>query len=579
MFEQAVAFLYNNPFAAAASELNWSKRELVSKRHAALLTTFLLEADPQVVSELPPWSLKQRRRQQPVHGAFGHPAEVARMKRTMRLGTLDDKKRALLLSSLGERIDDDEEEADDHNDGNEDEDKALERRRRFYHHYFRHFRYQNVNIIPVEALMRVFPTITNEEIPHLRRRLTRAFMMHNPSNVLSLSLNAPDMASMDIRAVIPSLSSLRFIQIDQLTALQESEIGSVVDWITHHNELHGSIKHLTLGGYYDEDKYSDGNRTYLVKIVQAFPSLLTLVMTQWSEAWRNIGEIPLTTLRRLVMDHGGGCPRPEDADFLSRCERLEILDLYVAEVDPFDKLAQRYLAHHRWAHDNQTNSEGNTHSRSLIKAVPLPGIPPIRKLYISGEGTDSHLRNAFDNAPVALSQTLRVLKVSSLDRFPVDRPSLTWGGGVSIGLQLPFLQELQLQGDIALEFPFHLLGCCPNLASLRIVVSGLESCARAGNDLDPILTLSKLQVLQLIGQWPVTAVWLEKLATCATGLKILDLEGCTTIELQDVLERVGRMPHLRRLGWDVIPPELVVKWHALNPALLIEKIPLRAYYQ
>ncbi|KAG0265955.1 hypothetical protein DFQ27_000263 [Actinomortierella ambigua] len=547
MFDQAVVFLYNNPFAAAGPTIRWSTHELTVRRHAALLTTFLLEADPET-------------------GSDGDEDEDD--------GEVDGEEESKVDGALGD--------CPHAGDGSYSEDKeamakASERHRRFYLNYFQHYRYQNASLVPTEALRRVFPSIVDEDIPHLQRHLARAFMMHNPSQILSLSLNAPDMAYMDIQHAILSLSSLRFLQIDRLTALEAPQMECVMDCITRHNELHGTIKHLTLGGNHDSERYSEGDRSYLVKIVQAFPSLQTLVMSQWADAWSNIGAIPLTSLRRLVMDHGGGRPRLEDADFLSRCERLEILDLYVAEVDPFDELAKRYLTYHHQHH--QMFDEQVMQGRTLTQAPPpIRGIPPIHKLYISGEGAHPHLLNAFESAPVALSQTLRVLKVSCLDRLIVDRPSLTWGGGPSIGLQLPFLQELQIQGDIGLEFPFALLRCCPNLISLRIVVNGLESCARPGNDLDPIWTLCKLQVLQLSGNWPITTAWLGQLATRVTGLKMLDLQWCKAVELRQVLEHVGRMPQLRRLGWITESPELVAEWYAVNPLLVIEPIPLQAYY-
>ncbi|KAF9972019.1 hypothetical protein BGZ73_004923 [Actinomortierella ambigua] len=518
-------------------------------------------------------------------GAFGHQAEVAKMKRAILLG--------MPLSENSDDEDEDdsdddgewgmsekegwkEDKANNHLDDAEANAKADMKWQRFYHNYFQHYRYQNSSLVPEEALRRVFTSIVDEDIPRLRRSLARAFMMHNSSQILSLSLNAPDMAYMDIQGAILSLSSLRFLQIDQLTALGESDMECVLDWINRHNKLHGTIRHLTLGGNHDAIQDPRGDQSYLVKIVQAFPSLQTLVMSQWADAWSNIGAIPLTSLRRLVLDHGGGHPRHEDADFLSRCESLEILDIYVAEVNPFEELAKRYLAYHDY---HQYVPDERTAQKGTLRSLPrIRGIPPIQRLYISGEGSHPHLLNAFENAPVALSQTLRILKISSLARFTVERPSLTWGGGPSIGLQLPFLQEIQLYGDISLEFPFRLLRCCPNLVSLRIIVSGLESCARPGNDLDPIWTLHKLQVLQLTGCWPITTSWLEQLATKVVGLKMLDLEGCATVELREVLERVGRMPLLRRLGWIVVSPELVAEWQAVNPQLIVGTIPLQAYY-
>ena len=160
-------------------------------------------------------------------------------------------------------------------------------------------------------------------------------------------------------------------------------------------------------------------------------------------------------------------------------------------------------------------------------------------------------------------------------------PSLTWGRPL-LDIRMPFLQELQLQGDIALEFHFSLLRCCPQLQSLKLLVNGLESCQQEGNPLEEILQLHGLQTLQLLGRWPLTMSFIRGIVSHLTGMKMLDLARCYGVDLDSVMKEVRTMDHLSRLGWYMAEvedaDELLARWSERAPRIRIGDIHWNEFY-
>ncbi|KAG0311523.1 hypothetical protein BGZ99_010112 [Dissophora globulifera] len=505
LFQLTLPILYQNPFLLVRSHRLWSEEEK-AERLVSLLRLFLSEVDPVLLAELPDYSTTDDPDDQGQEPSQQHTSV------------------ALVPKSYSAE-----------NGG-------------YFHHYRRH----DHSFLAARAIPRLFGATTKAQSRIILAQLDLIFLTHCGSRTLSVCLASVRVKQFE--RFIPTLSCLRRLEVHHLSHINETTLQALVDWIKSHDNAHGTLRELQIGGLTEYDDYEINNTPDLVRLPQSFTTLCALDTRSWSEAWSMIDQVPLESLDRLVMDYGEGHVLKGESRFLLRCRSLKVLDLFIPAPDIFQAIAQLFMARN-----------GNYEATSTGQGLQ---IPPVERLYISGDHIN--LRNALDDAGVGLSQSLKVLKATSMARYSVQRPSLVWGQ------PLPFLQDLQLYGDIALEFPFELLKCCPNLVSLKLMVNGMESCGQADNPIDEILSLRKLQTLQLLGRWPLSNTFIRGIAANLTGLKILDLARCHGVCLNDAMEAVWQMEYLWRLGWDLEEEggaeALLGYWHQRAPKVRVGPI-------
>ncbi|KAF9573013.1 hypothetical protein EC968_009141 [Mortierella alpina] len=533
MFHLTLPILYLSPFVLVYDHRRWSEDEK-TRRLTMLMRLFLDEVEPSALAALPPCILQ----------------------------------------------DDDDDDAGsldvDRANGLNHQSRQAQQVRGYLYHYRRH----DHSFLEEGAIRRYFGAITRRQVQTILAQLDLVFLAHCGPRVLSLCLAAPRTAS--FKEFIPSLGCLRRLEIHHIEDISETTLQELVSWIRKHDSIHGTLRELQLGGStMTERGYQQGHLAHLVQLPQAFRTLNTLDTRSWREAWSMVDQLPVENLHRLVMDYGEGEAPQTGYDFLFRCKELKVLDLYVAAPDTFVGLSNAYRARHYSAlvptSDEPSETTAVRDVLTVMDASLCP--PPVERLYLSGHHTN--LRNALEDAAVGLSQSLRILKATSMTRHDVTVPSLTWGRPL-LDLRMPFLQELQLQGDIALEFHFSLLRCCPQLQSLKLLVNGLESCQQEGNPLDEILSLHNLQTLQLLGRWPLTMAFIRGIVSNMTGMKMLDLARCYGVDLDSVMKEVHTMDHLWRLGWSMAEvedaEELVARWHDRAPRIRIGDIHWNEFY-
>ncbi|KAF9961624.1 hypothetical protein BGZ72_002715 [Mortierella alpina] len=541
MFQLTLPILYQNPFIIVYNHRHWSEDEK-TRRLVMLMTLFLNEVEPSALAALPP---------------------------------------------RVPQAEDDEDDEDDNDDATGSLDvgpahglKRRARQARQITGYLYHYRRHDHSFLAATAIRRYFGVTTSKQVETIVAQLDHIFLKHCGPRVLSLCLAAPRIASFE--EAIPSLRCLKLLEIEQIDSITEATLKELVAWIRKHDRMHGTLRELLLAGSHMalSDAPEAGNMAHLVQLPQAFRTLTALNTRSWREAWSMIDEIPVENLNSLVLDYGEGEAPKAGYGFFFRCKELKVLDLYVAAPDTFVGLANVYRARHHSALTSTTDHSDKTAARegmTIVDANLCP--PPVERLYLSG--CHNNLRNALENAPVGFSQTLRVLKATSMTRHNVPEPSLTWGRPL-LDIQMPFLQELQLQGDIALEFHFSLLRCCPHLQSLKLMVNGLESCQQEGNPLEEILSLRRLQTLQLLGRWPLTMTFIRGIAANLTGMKMLDLARCFGVDLDSVMQEVHTMDHLWRVGWHMGDLEdadtLVARWQERAPRIRIGNIHWDEFY-
>ncbi|KAG0208358.1 hypothetical protein BGX28_000652 [Mortierella sp. GBA30] len=529
MFQLTLPILYQSPFVLVRDSRHW-KDEEKTRRLVSLLRLFLSELDPALREMLPP-------------------------------SIIDDS--------------DNEEEDWDSDYAKGPSPTCTAPVRGYFFHYRRH----DHSVLAAYAIPRWFGAITRRQSQGILAHLDQAFLAHCGGRAISLCLDATRVNSFN--SSITSLACLRRLEIHHIKEVTESSLGELVEWIRKHDSIHGTLRELQLGGltaYVDDD--DTNNQACLVQLPQAFKTLNVLETKSWQEAWTMIKEIPVEALYRLAMEYSDGVATPHGSDLLLRCKALKVLDVFVTAPDMFQGLADMVRTHSLPA---QSSSTSYTTTIAYVgcdsNVLSIGGVPPIERLYLSGH--HANLRNALEDATVGLSQTIRILKATSIERHNVLKPSLTWGGP-GLDIQFPFLQELQLQGDIALEFHFILLRRCPNLQSLKLLVNGMESCQQADNPLEEILSLRRLQTLQLLGRWQLEMTFIQGIASNLTGLKILDLERCFGMDLDDVMQAVHTMSYLSRLGWDEDEVddanEVVARWQKRAPRIRIGHVHWNEFY-
>ncbi|KAF9348384.1 hypothetical protein BGX26_000212 [Mortierella sp. AD094] len=495
-FKITMPILYQSPFLLVHTQKRFAEDEKPD-RLILLLRLFFSELDPSLLAELPPCSVED---------------------------------------------DDDQDETE----LCKNQDRLLQQKKSLaaeFGGYFYHYRRHDHDFIAERAIPQLFGTVTKAQSQAVLAQLDQVFLKHCGSRVQSLCLAS--IRATQFHGFIPILTCLKRLEIHDVINMTTSSLEALVEWIRLHDDIHGTLRELRMGGVVEYDRSNEArDMKDLVRLPQAFKTLVALDTSSWSEGWSMIDQTPLESLERLVMDYGEGQAPESKIDFLLRCRSLRILDLFVPEADTFQGVVKLF----RSLHQPTFYQPGTTSGESLKVTPGGQGlcIPPIEKLYISGGHLN--LRNALEDAAVGLSKSLRVLKATSLARQDVTKPSLTWGQPFET--HMPFLSELQLQGDITLEFHFSLLRCCPNLTSLKLLVNGLESCGQVDNPIEEILSLKKLQVLQLLGRWPLSMTFINGIASNLTGLKMLDLARCFGVSLHQVMKVIHNMEYLWRLGWD-----------------------------
>ncbi|GJJ68014.1 hypothetical protein EMPS_00360 [Entomortierella parvispora] len=377
--------------------------------------------------------------------------------------------------------------------------------------------------------------------------LDQLFIIHCDYRPLSICMSV--LRVHQFRYALPFLSTLQGLDIQHIESISDEgdeNLNTLVDWIQTHDRTFGTLRELSLGGSTEFDMFDLGTSKALVRIPQAFRKLTVLDTRSWSVGWSMIDQVTVEGLERLAMDYGEGRNSLNGPSLFTRCRALKVLDIFVPGLNTFKAVADLYKRQVLGIEVASLNSEGTMEAQPSGRWTEPPCLPPVERLYISG--SHAPLKNALEDAAIGLSQTLRVLKATSTGRHNVQESTLSFGEPL-FQLHMPFLHELQLQWDIALEFRFELLQCCPNLTTLRLLVNGLDSCGRPNNPLDPILGLRKLQVLQLMGRWPLTKEFVDQIPMQLTGLKILDLERCFGVGLNEVMEAVQSMEFLWRVGW------------------------------
>ncbi|KAI1318758.1 hypothetical protein EDD11_005829 [Mortierella claussenii] len=562
-FRLTAPILYQNPFLIVYNRL-WSEDEK-TWRLAWLLRQFLSEIDPALQKELPPWSTEQDddedgyRDDDQIRNRHSILPVVPFTKGTMaKISFL--KPCATSDASLAQNLQrgDSQVPFEQHyravkdsihhslmNNGDtgsmeEGHKDNIERPPSYSAEiggYFLHYRRQDHSFLAANAIPRVFRTITRIQCQSILGQLDGIFLRHCGSRVQSMCI-----ASIHVQqfsGYIPMLSCLKRLEIHHVKRITPTILDALVEWIQQHNKTHGTLRELQIGGLTGIDDDDMSSMKELVRLPQAFKTLLAFDTRAWSEAWSIVDQIPVEALGRLAMEYGEGQAPTTSVNFFLNCRYLKVLGLFIPAPDTFRGVAKLFRM-------QQGNEARDIPLDTALTGYGL-GIPPVERLYISGDHVN--LRNALEDAAVGLSQSLRILKASSLARHSVLKPSLTWGRPLEI--HMPFLQELQLQGDIALEFHFSLLRCCPHLTVLKLMVNGMESCGQENNPLDEILGLKKLQTLQLLGRWPLSLTFVEGIAYNLTGLKILDLARCFGVSLGQVMETVYSMAFLWRVGWDM----------------------------
>ncbi|OAQ29030.1 hypothetical protein K457DRAFT_138307 [Linnemannia elongata AG-77] len=570
LFQLTTPILYLNPFLIVRSRGTWSEDEK-AERLEHLLRLFISELDPTLRAQLPP---------------LAYTDEDDEQEDWTSNTAIDTLQSAAAIPEISRG-------------------------------YFYHYRRIDHSFLASRAIPKVFATFSRTQSQAVLAQLDRVFLRHCGERALSICMATPRVRS--FMGMIPRLKCLRRIELHRMECVTDENLQEMVDWIKTHNETHGTLRELQMGGHseydnrcYDGDdpnshlsnlrrykasEFDDddtNSRRDLVLLPQAYRTLTELDTRSWSGAWPTIDQVPVEDLFRLVMDYGEGVAPDKGCSFMLRCKGLKVLDLYVPAEDTFRDVA--YLFKSRFHPDSlsdvdksATAAAGAIASTSTTTSPLNPVrnaltdgtavLPPVEKLYISGH--HNNLRNALENAPVGLSQTLRILKVTSMERHTVEKPSITWGYPL-LQVEMPFLVDLQLQGDIALEFHFGVLRSCPNLISFKLMVNGFFSCDQPGNPLEPILSLQKLQCLQLLGKWALTREFVKGLGTRSTALKMLDLARCYGVELEEVLEAVEGLKFLWRVGWDMEEvdgaEELVARWRTRMPHVTVGFIQANEFY-
>lgn len=530
-FGLTVPLLYNSPFVLVkGNAVKWNQEER-TERLVMLLRLFLAELDPALQAELPPWTTEED-------------------DDDLQEGWINDN--------------------EDSNGKEQDSKKHLPDNTAMVRKYFYHYRWHDHSFLVAKVISHVFGVTEKRDCHSILHTLDQLFLRHNNGSVLSMCVSVKPLSINQLEYLLPTLSCLRRIEVHNIEDIAESSLDKLVDWIHAHDKRFGTLRELQIGGLTEYDEYDLSRDSFMLKLTHAIQSLAVLDTKSWTEAWSMVDQLPVEKLERLALEYGGNKASGQGGEFLLRCRRLKILDLFVPTPNIFRAVAD-YVASATGSSPRMFSPSSSSSSFSSG-----PSVPALERLYLSG--SLANLKQTVEDV-ASFSATLKILKVTSITRSrTILAPSIRW-----TGVFMPYLTELQLQHDIALEVPFDILGhVAPNLTILKLLVNGIESCGQENNPVDGILTLTKLQVLQLLGAWPLTKSFICGLRTRVTGLKILDTERCFGIGLDNTMQELSQMEHLWRVGWDleeVSDVEAVLEqWRVKAPRIEVGPIGWDEYY-
>ncbi|KAF9330050.1 hypothetical protein BG006_006957 [Podila minutissima] len=524
-----VPLLYNSPFVLVkGNAVKWNEEER-TERLVMLLRLFLAELDPALQAELPPWTTEE-----------------------------DDDD--LQEGWINDNADDKDKEQ---YDKKHLPDSTVMVRKYFYHYRWHDHSFLIAKIIPI-----VFGLTEKRDCHNILHTLDQLFLRHNGGSVLSMCVSVKPRSITQLESLLPTLSCLRRIEVHNIEDMAESSLDKLVDLIHAHDQSFGTLRELQVGGLTEYDEYDLSRDSFMIKLAHAMHNLTVLDTKSWTEAWSMVDQLPVEQLERLALEYGGNKASNQRGEFLLRCRRLKVLDLFVPTPNTLRAVAE-YVA-------PTAGSSPRIFSPSSFSSGP--SVPPLERLYLSG--SLMNLKQTVEDAVASFAGTLKILKVTSITRSRTTvAPSIRWEGAY-----MPQLTELQLQHDIALELPFSILGrVVPNLTIFKLLVNGLESCGQENNPVDGILALTKLQILQLLGTWPLTLAFIRGLRTQVTGLKILDIERCFGIGLDETMRELSQMEYLWRVGWDLenVSDEVeavVEQWRIKAPRIEVGPIGWDEYY-
>ncbi|KAF9303314.1 hypothetical protein BGZ74_004003 [Mortierella antarctica] len=525
-----VPLLYNSPFVLVkGNAVKWNEEER-TRRLVMLLRLFLAELDPALQAELPPW-------------------------------TTEDDDDDLQEGWINDNADDKDKEQDDR--------KHLPDSTVMVRKYFYHYRWHDHSFLVAKIIPIVFGLTEKRDCHNVLHTLDQLFLRHNGGSVLSMCVSVKPRSITQLESLFPTLSCLRRIEVHNIEDMAESSLDKLIHWIHAHDQRFGTLRELQVGGLTEYDEYDLSRDSFMIKLAHAVHSLSVLDTKSWTEAWSMVDQLPIEQLERLALEYGGNKASNQGGEFLLRCRRLKILDLFVPTPNIFRAVAE-YVA------PTAVSSPRIFSPSSSFSSGP--SVPPLERMYLSGSLTN--LKQTVEDAVASFAGTLKILKVTSITRSrKTVAPSIRWEGAY-----MPQLTELQLQHDIALELPFSILGrVAPNLTIFKLLVNGLESCGQENNPVDGILALTKLQVLQLLGAWPLTLAFIRGLRTQVTGLKILDIERCFGIGLDETMRELSQMEYLWRVGWELedVSDEVeavVEQWRIKAPRIEVGPIGWDEYY-
>ncbi|KAG0356644.1 hypothetical protein BG005_004432 [Podila minutissima] len=525
-----VPLLYNSPFVLVkGNAVKWNEEER-TRRLVMLLRLFLAELDPALQAELPPWTTEE-----------------------------DDDD--LQEGWINDNADDKDKEQDDR--------KHLPDSTVMVRKYFYHYRWHDHSFLVAKIIPIVFGLTEKRDCHNVLHTLDQLFLRHNGGSVLSMCVSVKPRSITQLEYLFPTLSCLRRIEVHNIEDMAESSLDKLIHWIHAHDQRFGTLRELQVGGLTEYDEYDLSRDSFMIKLAHAVHNLSVLDTKSWTEAWSMVDQLPIEQLERLALEYGGNKASNQGGEFLLRCRRLKILDLFVPTPNIFRAVAE-YVA------PTAVSSPRIFSPSSSFSSGP--SVPPLERLYLSGSLTN--LKQTVEDAVASFAGTLKILKVTSITRSRTTvAPSIRWEGAY-----MPQLTELQLQHDIALELPFSILGrVAPNLTIFKLLVNGLESCGQENNPVDGILALTKLQVLQLLGAWPLTLAFIRGLRTQVTGLKILDIERCFGIGLDETMRELSQMEYLWRVGWELedVSDEVeavVEQWRIKAPRIEVGPIGWDEYY-
>ncbi|KAG0028206.1 hypothetical protein BGZ82_008555 [Podila clonocystis] len=497
-FGLTAPLLYNSPFVLVkGNAVKWNEEER-TERLVMLLRLFLAELDPALQVELPPWTTEED-------------------DDDLQEGWINDN--------------------EDDKDKEQDNIKHLPDSTVMVRKYFYHYRCHDHSFLVAKVIPIVFGLTEKRGCHDILHTLNQLFLCHNSGSVLSMCVSVKPRSIDQLESLLPTLSCLRRIEVHNFEDMAESTLDKLIDWIHAHDQRFGTLRELQMGGLTEYDEYDSSRDSFMLKLAHAVKSLAVLDTKSWTEAWSMVDQLPVEHLERLALEYGGNKVSSQGGEFLLRCRRLKILDLFVPTPNIFRAVAE-------YVTGSSPRIFPPSSSSSSFSSGPL--VPALERLYLSG--TLANLKQSVEDAASSFPATLKILKVTSISRSPTTlAPSIRWAG-----VCMPHLTELQLQHDIALELPFDILGrVAPNLTIFKLLVNGVESCGQENNPVDGILALTKLQVLQLLGAWPLTRSFIRGLRTRLTGLKILDIERCFGIELDETMQELSQMEYLWRVGWDL----------------------------